>query len=121
MGIVTLLIGLLSFALGVACTSLYWTTKLIEKGAEYEDRLTFVRAEIIEAEERGRWRAREDMDYAFSKASPPDVQPDLLHNLTQPDLQPPDELMLAYGVSRVEDLPAPLRAIWEKNCDGGDS
>jgi len=35
--------------------------------------------------------------------------------LQQPDITPLDDLMLSYGVNRVEDLPDDVRRVWDRD------
>ena len=39
--------------------------------------------------------------------------------LQQPDTSMPDELLMAYGVTNVSDLPRDVRAVWDKDYNGG--
>lgn len=134
MGIITVLTVILAFALGGSIVSLYWTIQLNKKeAANKSEYLRFVSetysdmaeeqnkysARLIEAEERGRWNANNTIDLVLAKFREEVTPIEPAPLIDQPVLQPPTELLMAYGARTVEELPAPLRAVWDKTYTAG--
>lgn len=127
MGFTTLLAlafiaGLILAGMGV---TIYWMIVVHRYSVECANTLLQqehdTHAQCIEAEERGSWNTKNTIDLVLAKFREVNIPTEPAPHIPQPDLQPPHELLLAYGVSSVEELPPPLRAIWSKSNDGGDN
>lgn len=125
MGIVTVLVFIGGLAIGGLGAGLYSERKLAEYIVECSNTMSQYQSDAIEsvinAEERGRWQVTQTMDAMFAKfaAATSTAESERAQIISQPDTPVPHELLLAYGVSSVGDLPEPLRAVWDKNYVGG--
>jgi len=68
---------------------------------------------LHEAEERGRRQVYENTDYVLKHS----VNGILTSNdmLEQPQIEVPQEVLMAHGVRTVSELPPAVRAVWDKD------
>lgn len=125
MGITEVLVFIMGAMLAGMGASLYWMLRMHRYSVECANIMlqheSNLNAQVIEAEERGRWNEYDAFKRARDAFAPVETVVNTeIPNFTQ-ELEPPADLLMAYGVTRVQDLPAPLRAVWDKDYQGGDN